>query len=126
MKTALKEKGTWSVKNVAIGSLVGFVNGLFGGGGGMIAVPALQKTGLQEKNAHATALLVILPVSALSFLFYAFGGFLDSAVLIPTAIGVFFGGLLGAKLLLGMKTEWVNFLFALLQAAAGVWMIFGR
>ena len=126
MKTAFKGKGTWSVKNVAIGSLVGFVNGLFGGGGGMIAVPALQKTGLQEKNAHATALLVILPVSALSFLFYAFGGFLDSAVLIPTAVGVFFGGVLGAKLLLGMKTEWVNFLFALLQAAAGVWMIFGR
>ena len=126
MKTAFKGKGTWSVKNVAIGSLVGFVNGLFGGGGGMIAVPALQKTGLQEKNAHATALLVILPVSALSFLFYAFGGFLESAVLIPTAVGVFFGGVLGAKLLLGMKTEWVNFLFALLQAAAGVWMIFGR
>ena len=126
MKTAFKGKGTWSVKNVAIGSLVGFVNGLFGGGGGMIAVPALQKTGLQEKNAHATALLVILPVSALSFLFYAFGGFLDSAVLIPTAVGVFFGGVLGAKLLLGMKTEWVNFLFALLQAAAGVWMIFGK
>ncbi len=126
MKTALKGKGKWKVKSIVAGSLVGAVNGLFGGGGGMIAVPALEKTGLDEKSAHATALLVILPVSAISFLFYAFGGFLETAVLIPTAIGVFFGGLLGAKLLSDMKTKWVNLLFAILQATAGVWMIFGK
>ena len=126
METNGKNKNTWNLKSIAAGSLVGFVNGLFGGGGGMVAVPALEQTGMEEKSAHATALLVILPVSALSFVFYAFGGFLEARVLIPTAIGVFFGGLLGAKLLSNMKTKWVNLLFAILQAAAGVWMIFGR
>ncbi len=126
MKTTATQKGKPNAKSIAAGSLVGLVNGLFGGGGGMIAVPALQSTGMEEKSAHATALIVILPVSALSFLFYAFGGFLDPAVLVPTAIGVFFGGLLGAKLLSNMKAKWVNLLFAILQAAAGVWMIFGR
>lgn len=126
MKTTSKEKAKPNVKSIAAGSLVGLVNGLFGGGGGMIAVPALQSVGMEDKSAHATALLVILPVSALSFLFYVFGGFLDASVFLPTALGVFFGGLLGAKLLSGMKTKWVNLVFALLQAAAGVWMILGK
>lgn len=121
-----KGKGKVNPKSLFAGGLIGLVNGLFGGGGGMIAVPALQKTGLEEKSAHATAILVILPVSALSFLLYAFSGQLSAEVLIPTAIGVFFGGALGAKLLSGMKAKWVNLLFAALQAAAGIWLIAGK
>ena len=108
------------------GATVGAVNGLFGGGGGMIAVPALQRLGLSEKEAHATAILVILPVSAFSFLLYAIRGFLDFQVLIPTAFGVFFGGLLGARLLQKLPVKMVNLVFAALQAFAGFWLIFGR
>ncbi|MBQ8320107.1 MAG: sulfite exporter TauE/SafE family protein [Clostridia bacterium] len=125
-KISVREKRKLNLKSIFAGSFVGVVNGLFGGGGGMIAVPALQSTGLDEKSAHATAILVILPVSALSFLLYAFEGWVESSVLIPTSLGVFFGGILGAKLLSGMKTKWVNYLFAFLQAAAGVWMLIGK
>ena len=44
---------------VMAGGLAGLVNGLFGGGGGMIVVPML--TGLLKrdpKRAHATALII--------------------------------------------------------------------
>lgn len=109
---------------VTCGVALGAANSLFGGGGGMIAVPMLQKTGLQEKNAHATAILLILPVSLLSFIFYVFRGFYDPNVLIPTAIGVTAGGLLGAALLGKMSVKKVSLLFSILQAAAGIFLLF--
>ena len=109
---------------ISSGVLTGLANGLFGGGGGMLAVPLLQKTGLNEKQSHATAILVILPVSLLSFALYAVRGYCNFSVLIPTAIGVSFGGLLGAKWLQKLPTKTVNFLFAALQALAGVFLCF--
>ena len=90
----------------------------------MLAVPLLQKTGLDEKGAHATAILVILPVSLLSFLVYALRGLSDFSVLIPTAIGVTLGGSLGAVLLKKLPVKTVNLLFAFLQLAAGAFLFF--
>lgn len=92
----------------------------------MIAVPMLKNTGLDEKRAHATAILVILPVSLLSFLLYAIKGNYDFSVLIPTALGVTAGGLLGAKLLGKLPTKTVNLVFALLQLLAGLSLVFFR
>lgn len=87
------------VKSIVCGAATGAANGLFGGGGGMIAVPLLRAQGLEEKRAHATAIAVILPVSLLSFLLYAFRGFFDFSVALPVALGGFAGGFAGAKLL---------------------------
>ncbi|MBQ8295468.1 MAG: sulfite exporter TauE/SafE family protein [Clostridia bacterium] len=117
---AKKIKTVWQT---VCGVVVGAANSLFGGGGGMIAVPLLTKTGLDEKRAHATAILVILPISLTSFFFYAFRGLYDVNVLIPTAIGVTAGGFLGAKLLGKLPTKTVNLLFAALQAAAGLFLL---
>lgn len=114
-----------NLKGLALGGLVGATNGLFGGGGGMLAVPLLKTTGLREQQAHATAILVILPISAFSFAVYAFRGFCDLSVLIPTSIGVTAGGLLGAKLLKCLPTKVVAYIFATLQAFAGFWLMFG-
>ncbi|MBR2341289.1 MAG: TSUP family transporter [Clostridia bacterium] len=111
-------------KNLLCGMAVGAANGLFGGGGGMLAVPLLQKTGLDGQKAHATAILVILPVSLFSFLLYAIRGFYDFSVLVPTALGVTFGGLLGAKLLKLLPMKIISLVFAFLQAFAGLWMLF--
>lgn len=111
-------------KRLLFGGLVGAANSLFGGGGGMIAVPLLRKTGLDEKTAHATAILVILPISLFSFILYAIGGFYEPSVLIPTAIGVTAGGVLGAKLLGKLPTKIVNLIFAALQFLAGAFLFF--
>lgn len=111
-------------KRVTCGVLVGGANSLFGGGGGMLAVPLLRATGYDEKSAHATAILVILPVSLFSFLLYFFRGLYDFSVLIPTALGVTAGGFLGSLLLGKMQTKTVNLIFAALQLAAGVFLFF--
>ena len=107
------------------GTAVGLANGLFGGGGGMLAVPLLQRVGLTEKRAHATAILWILPISILSFILYVTQGYYRSGVLIPTALGVTAGGFLGAKLLGEMPVKAVNIVFAVLQVVAGGFLIFG-
>lgn len=104
------------------GVAVGLATSVFGGGGGMIAVPLLSGFGLPQKTAHATAILVILPVAALSFFLYAVKGLYDFSVLIPAALGVVAGGLLGAKLLDILSGKWVSVIFACLQLLAGVWM----
>lgn len=113
-------------KRVLCGGLVGLANSTFGGGGGMIAVPLLSKNGYAEKQAHATAILLILPISALSFLLYVFRGLYDVAVLIPTALGVTAGGFLGAMLLNKLPVKTVRIVFAVLQIVAGVFLLFFR
>ena len=107
-----------------LGVGIGGANAIFGGGGGMLAVPALRLLGNEEKEAHATAIAVVLPVSLLSFLWYLLGGLYDVNVLIPTAFGTVFGGLLGAKILNFLPQKTVRMVFAFLQAAAGFWMLF--
>ena len=119
------EKGRQKLaQKVFLGALVGGANSLFGGGGGMIAVPLLQKTGVSEKGAHATAILLILPICALSFLIYAFRGYANTQTLLPTAIGVSVGGLFGARLLGKLPVKAVNLTFAFLQLLAGVFLVF--
>ena len=94
------EKSKGKILKLSIcGCAVGIANSVFGGGGGMLAVPLLEKTGMPSQRAHATAILVILPVSLLTFILYAIKGIYDFSVLIPTALGVTVGGFLGAKLL---------------------------
>lgn len=126
MEGKMEEKRGERMGQIVCGGVVGLANGLFGGGGGMIAVPMLQKSGLTEKVAHATAILLILPVSLLSFFLYAWKGLYDTSVLIPTALGVTAGGSLGAWLLGKLPVKTVNLLFAFLQAAAGSSMLFFR
>lgn len=113
-----------NAKRVVCGALVGLANSLFGGGGGMIAVPLLRKLNFKEREAHATAILIVLPVSLLSFVLYFVKGLYSFSVLIPTAIGVTAGGFLGAKLLGKIDGKAVTLTFAVLQVFAGVWMLF--
>ena len=122
----MEQSKTLAGKRLLCGGLVGAANSLFGGGGGMIAVPLLTKTGLREKTAHATAILVILPVSLFSFILYAIRGYYEPTVLVPTAIGVSVGGALGAKLLGKLPTKTVNLIFAALQLLAGAFLFFSK
>ena len=78
----------------ATGFCAGMLNGLFGSGGGIIAVPLLGKNGLSQKESQATALFMMLCLSALSaFLYYRSGelSFAEGAVFVP-------GGMVGAVL----------------------------
>lgn len=117
----LKKK---SFKAYFAGLLTGAVNGLFGGGGGMVAVPLLKNMlGYEEKNAHATAILVIAPVCLASAIIYIINGYFSANVVIPSAIGTVIGGIVGAKLLGKLPVFIVNAVFIAVMLAAGVRML---
>ncbi len=106
------------------GVLIGGANGLFGGGGGMIAVPLLQRAGgLGALASHATAIAVILPASLVSGLVYLWFGLVPLDLFLPVSLGVLGGGIAGAKLLPGISARAVTFLFAALMLAAGIRMV---
>lgn len=104
------------------GAAVGIANGLFGGGGGMVAVPILKAGGRDAKRAHAAAIAVILPASLVSAAVYAFSGAITPAVLLPVLLGVLAGGYLGAKLLSRLPERALTLLFAAVMLAAGIRM----
>ena len=112
-------------KRVLAGGLTGAVNGLFGGGGGMVAVPILKNMlGYDEKRAHATAILVIAPVCLVSSITYIVNGYFVSGIVIPAAIGSTAGGILGALMLEKLPTRIVNAVFIAVMLAAGLRMLF--
>lgn len=102
------------------GVAVGAANGLFGGGGGMIAVPALTLTGVPSKKAHATAIAIILPLSLISGAVYLAKGAADPSVILPSCAGVFVGGIAGALLLKKINSRGLSLLFYALMIAAGL------
>ncbi len=108
---------------VIFGVIIGFVNGFLGSGGGTIAVTALLTVGgLNQKNAQATALLVILPVSVVSAVVYLVNGAVDIEKTVFSTIGIVVGGGLGAVLLNKLQSNAVKLIFALILLAAGVKM----
>ena len=110
---------------IVLGLVIGAVNGFFGSGGGIIAVQAMEKLGVEQKKAHATSLLVILPLSIASAVIYFLSGSIsfegNTWFLLGGACA---GGLVGALLLDKLKGEWVNAIFTLLIVASGIRMVF--
>ncbi len=107
------------------GALAGIANGLFGGGGGMIVVPLLSRfLKMESKKAHATAILIILPMSILSSLLYSSGKTMGAMPTIFTAVGVTIGGAFGALVLSKLSSKWICIIFSIVMAIAGVKMLF--
>lgn len=107
------------------GAFIGIVNGIFGAGGGMLAVPALSFIlGYDDKHSHATAIAVILPLCLASTVVYALRSAFDWGVIAPTVIGVVVGGMIGAMLLKRLSNDIISFLFYGLMLFAGLKMIF--
>lgn len=103
------------------GALIGLLNGFFGGGGGMVCVPILQKIlSLNNKQSHATAIAVIFPLSFISACVYVLNCSIQSLPLITIGLGVVVGGLVGAFFLKIMPSKIVRLIFALLMFVGGL------
>jgi len=112
-------------KTSAIGIIIGFVNGLFGAGGGSLLVPALEKFAKFETHkAHATTVAVILPLSALSAAVYIWGVDVDWFAVLWVSVGGVTGGIVGAKLLNKLAGMWLNILFGAFLITGAVRMLF--
>ena len=108
------------LKPTILGLGVGFINGVFGAGGGMLAVPILKSEGLSQKSAHANAVAVILPITVLSAVLYLVKGSVslaDSLVFIPTGL---IGSVIAAFALQKFSNKWLQKIFAAFMIYAGV------
>ncbi len=109
---------------IVAGLVIGFVNGFWGGGGGMICVPVLTSVlKLPEKVGHATTLLIMLPLSIASFIVYLIGGSINWFMALEVGGGFVLGGALGALLLKNMSNIVLKILFAIIIIAGGIKLI---
>ena len=112
------------LKCAIIGLITGVANGLFGSGGGTIAVPAMvHLLGAREHKAHATAISVILPLTVVSSVLYISKGYADWGLTVKVISGGLVGGYIGARLLNICPENLLRKIFAIFIAAAGIRMM---
>lgn len=106
---------------LAIGAAAGIINGLFGAGGGLLLVPLLISVcKLEPKNAFATSLAVMLPLSLVSLSVHAFRGNVDWATAWPYAVGGVLGGIGGGLLMNKIDVRWLRLALAAFLLYGGV------
>ena len=120
-----QKRNTKIWKKWVAGLITGACNGLFGGGGGMVAVPLLERIcSMEPPNAHANAISIILPLSAVTGAVYALQGTVDWDVLAFIAPALTAGSIAGAFLTGKLKPAWLDHIFTALMFLAGAWMAF--
>lgn len=116
----MKEK----FKLIIWGCVTGFVNGMFGSGGGMIAVPVMEKYfNTPVHKAHATAIAVVLPLSVVSITRYASFANVRPKILFLACAGGVIGSFAGAKFFKRFAGAKLKKLFALVIIFAAVRMV---
>jgi len=106
---------------ILAGLFIGFVNGFWGGGGGMICVPILVNLlKLPEKKGHATTILIMLPLCIASFVVYLIKGSVKLSLAINVGIGFVIGGVIGALILKNINNVVLKLIFSVVIIIGGV------
>ncbi len=104
------------LKLILTGIVAGFINGLFGSGGGVILVLGLTLLLKSEKKkAHATAVMTVLCFSVVSIFTYGIKGNVDWSVALTAGIAGIAGGAAGAYLLKKIPVKYVSKIFGILM-----------
>jgi hypothetical protein len=94
---------------MAVSSLAGMVSGLLGVGGGFIKVPVMYAImGAPLGVATATSNFMVGITAAASVFVYYGRGDIHPLVVIPTALGVFGGAMLGVYILPRLRVAWIR------------------
>ncbi len=111
------------VIKIILSTFIGFTNALFGAGGGLIAVPIFKSEGLTQKEAQASAISVILPLTIITTAIYLYRGYFnitDALGYIPFGI---VGSLVGPLLIKRIPDKILRKIFALFMIYSGINMI---
>ena len=84
---------------------------MFGAGGGMLLVPALRKSGLEQDQAHAASLFAAFSLAAVSVLLYLSQGRFSPEGVVPYLPGGILGALAGAFLMEKIPPAWLRRVF---------------
>lgn len=113
-------------KSFLFGIAAGVINSLLGAGAGILVVPYLRSKGLSQKSAQATALSVILPLSAVSVCIYLHNGYFsieDGIYFVPFGL---IGVLAGVFLMDKISAKALSLVFYVFLLYSGLKMIFRR
>jgi len=112
------------MKLLLTGMICGIFNGLFGSGGGVVAVISLRRfLGIETHKSHATALAVMLPLTIISAAIYLFMYETDYMTAVWVTAGGVGGGLVGARLLRKLSAKWLHKIFGGVMVFAAVRML---
>jgi uncharacterized membrane protein YfcA len=104
--------------------VAGMLSGLLGIGSGAVKVLAMdQCMRLPFKVSTTTSNFMIGVTAAASAGVYLRKGYIDPVLSMPVVLGVLAGSLLGAKLLVHVKTKILRWLFACIIGALAIQMI---
>ncbi len=113
---------------LAAGLAAGFINGLLGAGGGVIIVRSAARllpydSHTSPRDVYATALAVMLPVSAVSAMAYAGMGVLEGGSGMRYILPAVVGGTVGALLLDRLHTQLLRAVFSAVAVYSGIAML---
>ena len=112
-------------KTAATGVLAGFLNGIFGSGGGVAAVPLFRKNGLDQKEAQATSLLLMFLLSAVSAGIYLSEGRISVPDAVPYIPGGILGGIAASVLFRKMEPDLLRKIFGGFVTFSAARMLWG-
>lgn len=116
-----------SMPILLIGFGAGFLNGLLGAGGGILIVYGLRhllKDSPVDPHAiFASAIAVMLPLSAISAILYLRNGHLEAASVGLLALPAIAGGAIGALLLRRLSPRALSRLFAAVVLVSGLVLV---
>ena len=107
------------LSNAIFGIAIGFINGLLGAGGGMLAVPLLKKHGLSQKAAQQNAIAIILPITAVSAFVYLFKDYVNLKSSFPYLPTGLIGAIIATLLMKKISNKWLKRIFAFFMLYAG-------
>jgi len=110
-------------RKITIGLISGLLNGLFGSGGGIAAVPLLERAGVEVKKSHATSVALILVLSVASTVMYALKGKLDVSTALAFIPSGLVGALIGSFLLKKTPNSVLRRVFGVVILASAVRML---
>ncbi|GAB4540849.1 MAG: sulfite exporter TauE/SafE family protein [Anaerolineae bacterium] len=109
---------------LSVASLAGMVSGLLGVGGGFIKVPVMYAVmDVPLGVATATSNFMVGITAAASVFVYYGRGDIHPLVVIPTALGVFLGAMLGVFTLSRLRVAWVRTVLVGLLLLMGMQML---
>lgn len=115
---------------VLAGAAIGFLGGLLGIGGGLIAIPSLGLLlGMSQQMAQGTALILVLPTVLMSLRKYNQQSPIDRGVAMSGALSAVGFTWVGAHLALGLDSSFMRQSFAVFLLAIAcfyVWQTFRR
>ncbi len=111
--------GAWHLH--LAGAAAGTVNGLLGGGGGMVLVPLLNKGGqLKEREVFPSSVAIIFPLCLVSLGISSFRSQLPWEQALPYLIGSIPGGILAGLLGKKIPVKWLHRVLGILILWSGV------